>query len=180
MEWNDRMENGIEQWTHKVAAKSCNWHCSIQVELPSPEKASPCQSTQHFERGNKDVMEERSISTQDCHTYIIHSYLSLPCPRETGSNDTEITRTRYNKKAPDLSKPLLPPHIGYDSIALYIWILSSPCTLSKVEYVQHQNNLVPELHNYPLVSFRNVSLGMKPISNFQVHGELATHYIVVP
>ena len=31
MEWND----GMEQGTHKVAAKSCNWHCSIQVEAPN-------------------------------------------------------------------------------------------------------------------------------------------------
>ena len=28
--------------------------------------------------------------------------------------------TTYNKKAPDLSKPLLPPHTGYYSITLVI------------------------------------------------------------
>ena len=67
------------------------------------------------------------------HNYIIHSYLSFPCPREAGFNGTERP---CNKEAPGLGKPLLPPHTG-------IWVLSSPCTLPKVGYVQHQNNLVP-------------------------------------
>ena len=35
MEWNDGMENGMEQWTCEVAANSCNWRFSLQVELPS-------------------------------------------------------------------------------------------------------------------------------------------------
>ena len=35
MEWNNGMENGMEQRIYTVAANSCNWHCSIYVELPS-------------------------------------------------------------------------------------------------------------------------------------------------
>ena len=31
MEW----KNGMEKWTYTVAANSCNWHWSLQVELPS-------------------------------------------------------------------------------------------------------------------------------------------------
>ena len=53
-----------------------------------------------------------SLPNRDC----IHWYLRTPC----------------NKKAPDLSKPLLLSHTGYYSITLYIWILPSPCTLSLV------------------------------------------------
>ena len=103
-----------------------------RAEIPEERETRNGSSA---EGGDEDV-----ISTQECHTYIIYSYLSFPCPRETGSNDTERSRTPCNKKAPDLSKPLLPTHTGYYSITLYIWILSSPCTLN----VQH---LVPELHN---------------------------------
>ena len=35
MEWSCGMENGMEQWTYTVAGKSCNWHCSVQVEQSS-------------------------------------------------------------------------------------------------------------------------------------------------
>ena len=44
----------------------------------------------------------------------LHPYLSFHCLRKTGFNDTE--RTSCNKKAPDLSKPLLPTYAGYYSI----------------------------------------------------------------
>ena len=40
------MENGMEQWTYEVAANSCNWHCSIQVELPSVSLRLLCVSLQ--------------------------------------------------------------------------------------------------------------------------------------
>ena len=35
MECNDGMENRMEQSTYDDAANLCNWHFSLQVELPS-------------------------------------------------------------------------------------------------------------------------------------------------
>ena len=54
--------------------------------------------------------------TFNFHTGLSHIYylfipvLSLP---KTDCNDTERSRTPCNKKAPVLTKPLLPPHTGY-------------------------------------------------------------------
>ena len=41
MERNIGMENGMEQRMYTVAANSCNWHCSVQVELLSRAVISP-------------------------------------------------------------------------------------------------------------------------------------------
>ena len=64
------------------------------------------------------IMSSMGGDTGLPHIYFssIHSYLSFQCLRKTGFNDTE--RTPCIKKAPDLSKPLLPTHTGYYSITL--------------------------------------------------------------
>ena len=70
-------------------------------------------------------MQCNNLHQTASHILPIHSYLSFPYPRKTGSNDAE--RTPWNKNAPDLSNPYTSDWLSfYCTLDVDITILHVP------------------------------------------------------